>query len=81
MLEVPENEAAGQQFDALGEICNIVAGYFKAKVGLGDRCMLSVPTILVGNDYHVRSRSQDVHLELPLLYEREPLWIALDIRS
>jgi chemotaxis protein CheX len=80
MLGVPAEEAAEQKCDAVGEICNIVAGYFKAKIGLGDKCMLSVPTVLAGTDYQVRSRKEDVRLELPLLYEREPLWIALDIR-
>jgi chemotaxis protein CheX len=80
MLGVSEDEAAPQKCDAVGEICNIVAGYFKAKIGLGDKCMLSVPTVLAGNDYQVRTRAQDVRMELPLVYEREPLWIALDIR-
>jgi chemotaxis protein CheX len=80
MLGVPAEEAAAQMSDAVGEVCNIVAGYFKAKVGLGDRCMLSVPTVLIGNDYQVRLRSQDVRLELPMVQGREPLWIALDIR-
>jgi chemotaxis protein CheX len=80
MLGVPAEEAAAQMSDAVGEICNIVAGYFKAKVGLGDRCMLSVPTVLIGNDYQVRLRSHDVRLELPMVQGRERFWIALDIR-
>ena len=80
MLGIPAEEAAAQKCDAVGEICNIVAGYFKAKIGLGDKCMLSVPTVLAGTNYQIQSRKEDVRLELPLLYEREPLWIALDIR-
>jgi chemotaxis protein CheX len=79
MLGVPLEEAATQKCDAIGEICNIVAGYFKAKVGLGDRCMLSVPTVLAGTDYQIRTRDGDVRIELPVLYENEPVWIALDI--
>jgi CheY-specific phosphatase CheX len=65
--------------DALGEICNIVAGYFKAKVGLGDACMLSVPTVIVGRDYRFRSGRTYERLEVPLLYEGETLWITLEI--
>jgi len=42
--------------------------------------MLSVPTVIAGSDYQIRSRSNDVRMQLPLLYESEPLWIALDIR-
>jgi chemotaxis protein CheX len=80
MLAVSLEEAAAQKCDAIGEICNIVAGAFKAKVGLGDACLLSVPTVLAGLDYQIRTRSADVRLELPLLYEQEAVWIALDIR-
>jgi chemotaxis protein CheX len=80
MLGVPLEEAAAQKCDAIGEICNIVAGYFKAKVGLGDLCMLSVPTVLAGTDYQIRTRDGDVRIELPVLHEGAPVWIALDIR-
>jgi chemotaxis protein CheX len=80
MLGVAEDEATAQKCDAVGEICNIVAGYFKAKIGLGDQCLLSVPTVLAGMDYKVRSRSEDIRMDLPLLYENEPISIALDIR-
>jgi len=80
MLGVTPEEAADQKCDAIGEICNMVAGYFKAKIGHGDSCKLSVPTVLAGTDYQIRSRSDDVIMELPLLYERAPVWIALHIR-
>ena len=80
MLGGSENEADTQECDAVGEICNIVAGYFKAKIGVGDQCMLSEPTVLQGTDYQIRTRSQDVRLEFPLICERETVWIALDIR-
>jgi chemotaxis protein CheX len=80
MLGVSMEEAKEQKCDAVGEICNIVAGYFKAKIGLGDRCMLSVPTVLTGKDYRVLSRVQNLRLELPLLHESEPIWIALEVR-
>jgi chemotaxis protein CheX len=80
MLAIPLEEADAQKCDAVGEICNIVAGYFKAKIGLGDQCMLSVPTVLAGTDYEIRSRKEDVRLNVPVLYESEPVWIALDIR-
>jgi chemotaxis protein CheX len=80
MLGVSPDEAAAQKCDAIGEICNIVAGYFKAKVGLGECCMLSVPTVLAGMDYQIRARNGDVRIEMPVLYESEPVWIALDIR-
>ncbi len=81
MLGISPDKAAAQKCDAIGEICNMVAGSFKDKIGLGDRCMLSVPTVLTGKDYQIRSRSVYVRVELPVLYEHEPIWIALDIRQ
>ncbi len=81
MLGTTPDKAAAHKCDAIGEICNMVAGSFKDKIGLGDRCMLSVPTVLTGKDYQIRSRSVYVRVELPVLYEHEPIWIALDIRQ
>jgi chemotaxis protein CheX len=81
MLGVPLEEAAAQKADAVGEICNIVAGYFKAKVGLGDLCSLSVPTVLSGTNYQVHSPGKTTQLGLPLLYETEIIWLALDIKT
>jgi chemotaxis protein CheX len=81
MLGISPDKAAAQECDAIGEICNMVAGSFKEKIGLGDQCMLSVPTVLTGKDYQIRSRSVYVRVELPVLFEREPIWIALDIRQ
>jgi len=67
--------------DALGEICNIVAGYFKAKVGLGDTCMLSVPTIIVGQNYKFHSARMFQKLELAVSYEGEVLLATLEVAS
>jgi chemotaxis protein CheX len=80
MLGVSLEDAAAQKSDAVGEICNMVAGYFKAKIGLGDQCKLSVPTILAGTDYKIHRPGKSKRLELMLLYEREPILMTLDIR-
>jgi CheY-specific phosphatase CheX len=73
----PDSQKAAQ--DALGEICNIVAGYFKAKIGLGDACQLSVPMIVPGQDYRFHSRDTYQRLEVPLTFEGETLWAALEV--
>ena len=80
MLGVLVEEADGQKCNAAGEICNMVAGYFKAKIGLGDACKLSVPTVIAGKDYKIRSPGKDERLEVPVVYEGEPIWLALDVR-
>ncbi len=76
-LEDPDSQKAA--CDALGEICNIVAGYFKARIGLGDKCMLSVPMIVVGHDYKFRSRESYERLEVLLVYEGQTLGATLEI--
>lgn len=80
MLGVSIHEAASLKCDAVGEICNMLAGHFKAKIGMGDACQLSLPTVLVGKDYQMRSPSKDIRMVITMLYQGEPLWIALDIR-
>jgi chemotaxis protein CheX len=55
MLGIDENEAKAQIWDALGEVCNMVVGDFKARTGkLGETSVLSVPTVIHGHDYRVR---------------------------
>ena len=82
MLGIPPDEASPQRADAIGEICNMVAGHFKDKIGLGDKCMLTVPTVLEGKDYRiVRPGGECQKIELALLYAGEPLRIALETRK
>ncbi|HUK26249.1 MAG TPA: chemotaxis protein CheX [Terriglobales bacterium] len=80
MLGVSAEEASSQSPDAIGEICNMVAGLFKAKIGYEATCMLSIPTVITGKDYSVHS-SRCAEIEMPLLYDSEAVWIALDIRK
>ena len=67
MLGIPPDDPDSRKAsaDALGEICNIIAGYFKAKAGLGDACKLSVPTIIVGQDYKFHSARMFQKLNSP----------------
>lgn len=67
--------------DAVGEVCNVVAGYFKAKIGLGDKGSLSLPTIVIGKNYTIHPATGCERLEFPLLFEAQPIWITLDIRQ
>ncbi len=65
--------------DALGEICNIVAGSFKAKIGLGATCMLSLPTVVMGRNYSFHSANISEKLELTVSFEGEPIVATLEI--
>ena len=64
--------------DALGELCNMIAGNFKAKISnLADSCMLSVPTVITGEDYVMETVEPSTGLTLTLSFDGQPLWISL----
>jgi chemotaxis protein CheX len=68
--------------DALGELCNMVAGNFKAKISnLTDTCMLSVPTVITGEDYSMSTLEPSEGITLALTYESEPIWVSLITHS
>jgi chemotaxis protein CheX len=80
MLAMEMSESDDEVFDAFGEVGNMVAGNFKNKVpGLGDSCMLSVPTVVTGTDYSLHSNTVLPAIELHLLFENLPVSIALQI--
>jgi len=78
-----DSDTAGPEIpDACGEICNMVAGNFKNKIsGLSDGCMLSVPTVVTGSDYQMRSLSDYPALEVRLELEGMPIIVSLEIHS
>ena len=68
--------------DALGELCNMVAGNFKAKVSnLADHCMLSVPTVISGEDYSMETTQPSDGVTVALVFDGEPIWVALIIHA
>jgi len=80
MLGVTE-EGTNHAQDAIGEVCNMVAGNFKAKIGdLEDTCMLSVPTVIQGHSYQLHALAGK-RIELPLMFEQEAIWFTLEIRN
>ncbi len=81
MLGVSPEEGATQKFDAIGEICNMIAGHFKHKIGYADKCMLTVPTVVIGGNYRIHSLAAGERLECWVQYEGESVGLALDIRN
>jgi CheY-specific phosphatase CheX len=81
MLGVDEAEAGDQQWDAIGEICNMVAGNFKSKLpGIGERCLLSVPTIVVGSNYRLRTVAGRRRLDYRFHVNLAPARVTLDLQ-
>jgi chemotaxis protein CheX len=82
MLGVELDNVGPEVSDALGEVCNMVAGNFKNKIaGLAEGCMLSPPTVITGSDYTLHSLGESAGLEISLLFERMPLVVSLQIHS
>lgn len=79
MLGLVGDQANSQMWDAVGEICNMVAGNFKNKIsGLGDGCVLSVPTVITGADYSMHSLVNE-QIRSVLLFEGDPIVLTLEI--
>ena len=82
MLGISIEEASQEKWDAMGEVCNMVAGNFKSKLaGGGENCLLSVPTVITGADYQLRSLGDGETIELCLQFDDEPLWFALQLHD
>jgi chemotaxis protein CheX len=68
--------------DALGELCNMVAGNFKAKVStLGEHCFLSVPTVIRGESYSLGTAEPVESINVVLNYSGQPIYISLVVDS
>lgn len=72
----------GQVADALGELCNMVAGNFKNKLaGTDERCMLSVPSVISGAEYNFHSMAEGCPVETMVLFADAPVAIRLQLES
>jgi chemotaxis protein CheX len=82
MLGVDLDKVGPEVSDALGEVCNMVAGNFKNKIpGLADGCMISAPTVVTGNDYSLYCLADLPALEVRMLFEGMRIVICLQIHS
>jgi chemotaxis protein CheX len=82
MLGVELDKVGPEISDALGEVCNMIAGNFKNKIsGLGDGCMLSPPSVVTGENYTIHCRPPEPTLTVNLLFESMPLLITLHVHT
>jgi chemotaxis protein CheX len=79
----PEIAASDNEVsDALGEICNMVAGNFKNKLSHTDGdCMLSVPTVIKGDEYSLRSLADGANLETTMLFADSSVTVCLQLHN
>jgi chemotaxis protein CheX len=82
MLEMPIEEVDQERWDAAAEVCNMIAGNFKSKLsGGGSHCLLSVPTVVTGADYQVKSMVDGDTVQAWMRFDGKPLWIVLELHS
>ena len=75
-------DSAGQAVDALGEMCNMIAGNFKNKLaGTDERCMLSVPSVISGGEYRFHSLVEGKSMETVVLFEDAPVSVRLQLQN
>ena len=82
MLGTDETTSAECVRDALGEICNMVAGSFKAQVSdVASQCMLSVPTVVSGKDYQLYPLVDGLRIQVARCFEGALVWITTDLHG
>jgi chemotaxis protein CheX len=82
MLGSDEVGAGEDVQDAFGELCNMIAGSFKARIaGLADGCALSVPTVIIGRDFALYSLANGEHYEVTFSFEGKPFSVTLDLHG
>lgn len=68
--------------DALGEMCNMIAGNFKNKLaGTDERCMLSIPSVVSGGAYRFYSLVHGSSIETAVLFEEAPVAVCLQLQN
>jgi chemotaxis protein CheX len=71
-----------QSVDAIGEMCNMIAGNFKNKLaGTDERCMLSVPSVISGGEYRFRSLVHGAPIEVVVMFEDAPVVVCLQLKG
>lgn len=75
-------DSEDQVADALGEVCNMIAGNFKNKLaGTDDRCLLSVPTVISGGEYTFHSLVEGEAIETVLMFEGALVVVRLQLQN
>lgn len=80
MLGPDEPPTEAETWDAIGEICNMVAGNFKNNIPeIANTCMISVPTVISGADYCVHPFCGSERAEVRLAFQGHALVIAIEV--
>jgi chemotaxis protein CheX len=68
--------------DAIGEVCNMIAGAWKGKhAALASGCMLSTPAVVTGSSYQLHMQQQEFRIDRGYLFEEHALSISIICES
>lgn len=68
--------------DAIGEVCNMVAGAWKGKhAALASGCMLSTPAVVTGSSYQLHMQQQEFRVDRTYRFEEHTLSISIICES
>jgi chemotaxis protein CheX len=68
--------------DAMGEICNMIAGAWKnQQPRLASTCLLSTPTVVTGRNYHLHMQKPDFRIERSYQFETAVFTLVLACES
>lgn len=82
MLGVDTAQAGPEMWDAVGEVCNMIAGNFKNKIaGTSSVCMISVPTVITGLNYRLHAPTDSGKIETHFLFEGQPMIVSMEVHS
>jgi len=74
----PIDEGDDSVNDALGELCNMLAGGWKNGMpGLSSECALSPPTVISGHDYRVHMSKPSTKLSRTYQFEGNAMYLTL----
>jgi chemotaxis protein CheX len=70
MTGIETAEVDGMVRDAIGEVCNMVAGAWKGfDKELASGCLLSTPTVVAGSSYELFSQRAPIRIERSYRFE------------
>lgn len=81
MLGMEISEVGDDVKDAIGEVANMVAGNFKTRMSRnGQMFDLSVPTVIVGENYTTKTMTDAPSVILEFPWESEKLYVKLNLK-
>jgi chemotaxis protein CheX len=68
--------------DAIGEVCNMVAGAWKGKHAvLSGGCMLSTPAVVTGTNYQLHMQQQEFRIDRNYRFEEHAVSVSIICES